>query len=128
MDFLGNVNVFQGRLQNGKAVLRGHDLEGLEFAYPDYPHQNAIDAQVYIRPHELEIERRPNGVKSTSARIVRIHPAGPVTKIQLTTVPQGIALSAELSRERYEELLLKDGELVYVAPRRVRVFLPEYVI
>ncbi len=128
MDFLGNVNVFQGRVQNGKAVLRGNDLDGLEFAYPDYPHQDARDAQVYIRPHELEIERCPNGVKSATARIVRIHPAGPVTKIQLQTVPQGIVLSAELSRERYEELLLKDGETVYVFPRRVRVFLPEYVI
>ena len=40
----------------------------------------------------------------------------------------GVGLNVELSPERYCELALKMGDTVYVSPRRVRVFVPEYVI
>ena len=53
MDFLGNVNVFHGRVERGKAI-----VPGLEVAYPDYPHAEGRDAAVYVRPHELEIEHQ----------------------------------------------------------------------
>ncbi len=52
MDFLGNVNVFHGRVQDGKA-----HLGGMEVAYPEYTDEQASPATVYVRPHELEIER-----------------------------------------------------------------------
>src|SRR6185369_8353091 len=48
MDFLGNVNVFRGRVEQGKAVVSGAELE-----YPDYPHPEGLDAAVYVRPHEV---------------------------------------------------------------------------
>ncbi|HZO05119.1 MAG TPA: sulfate ABC transporter ATP-binding protein, partial [Solirubrobacterales bacterium] len=38
MDFLGNVNVFHGRVEGGKAV-----VSGLEVEYPEYPHGEARD-------------------------------------------------------------------------------------
>ncbi|HEX6767050.1 MAG TPA: sulfate ABC transporter ATP-binding protein, partial [Polyangiaceae bacterium] len=34
MDFLGNVNVFHGRVEKGKAL-----VPGLEVEYPEYPHE-----------------------------------------------------------------------------------------
>jgi hypothetical protein len=40
----------------------------------------------------------------------------------------GVDLNVEVSPERYEELALKEGDTVYVSPRKVRVFMPEYVI
>ena len=123
MDFLGNVNVFHGRVQNGRAV-----MGGLEFACPDYPHAEPRDAQVYVRPHELDIDRAPNGVGSLRAQIQQINPAGAVTKISLLSPEYGVGLSVELSPERYRELALQAGETVYVSPRKVRVFTPEYVI
>src|SRR5688572_22914683 len=51
MDFLGNVNVFHGRVEQGRAV-----VQGLELAYPDYPHVESRDAELYVRPHEIVIE------------------------------------------------------------------------
>ena len=39
-----------------------------------------------------------------------------------------MGLNVELSPERYGELGLKAGDTVYVSPRKVRVFMPEYVI
>ena len=123
MDFLGNVNVFHGRVQNGLA-----HMGGLEFACPDYPHAEPREAQVYVRPHELDIHRSPNGVASLEATIQRINPAGAVAKISLLSPQYGVGLSVELSPDRYRELALKAGETVYVSPRKVRVFTPEYVI
>src|SRR5258707_10279959 len=56
MDFLGNVNVFHGRAQDGKVL-----LGNLEVAYPQYPHAESRDVVGYVRPHELDINRLPNG-------------------------------------------------------------------
>ncbi len=116
MDFLGNVNVFQGRVEKGKAVVSGFELP---------LHDNDVaenrDASVYIRPHELTIERRKNE-SSLEARIVHINAAGSRTKVELWAIEPGVTISAELTAERFAELDLKSGDTVHVAPRRVRVF------
>jgi sulfate transport system ATP-binding protein len=123
MDFLGNVNVFHGRVQNGRAR-----AGVLEIACPDYPHAEARAATMYVRPHELEIERSANGGGSLRARIERINSAGSVAKVVLSALDGGGDLSVELSPERFGELGLQPGETVYVSPRKVRVFVPDYVI
>ena len=56
MDFLGNVNVFHGRVQHGVAK-----LGGLEVQAPEHSHAESRSATGYVRPHEMEIERAPNG-------------------------------------------------------------------
>jgi sulfate transport system ATP-binding protein len=123
MDFLGNVNVFHARLQNGRA-----QVGSLEVAFPEYPHHEERAATLYVRPHELQIERSPNGGGSMRARIDRIHAAGPVAKVFLSALDSGLGLNVEVSAERYGELGLKTGEMVYVAPRKVHMFAPDYVI
>ena len=122
MDFLGHVNVFSGRVQNGKA-----HWGGVEVAYPDYPHGESRDAAVYVRPHELDIERlEVEG--ALRIEVKRVNPAGAVAKIYGVSVDFGSDVHVELTADRYRELNLHEGEVVYVAPRRVRVFLPEYSI
>src|SRR5262249_40534048 len=75
MDFLGHVNVFSGRVQDGKAWLAGMAID-----YPDYPHAEAREAKLYIRPHELDIERFSAGSGSLRVKIERLTPAGTLTK------------------------------------------------
>ena len=123
MDFLGNVNVFHGRVQNGRAV-----VGSLDFAYPDYPYAESRDATLYVRPHELEIDHVPQAAGSVEARVDRIHPAGSMAKVSLTATGFNYGLNVEVSPERYGQLALKAGDTVYVSPRKVRVFVPEYVI
>ena len=119
MDFLGNVNVFNGRVERGRAV-----VPGLEVEYPEYPHAEARDAAVYVRPHELAIERYKNGSPSLEARVLHVNPTGSRTKLELRTLDSDLLLSAEISAERFAELGLKAGDIVHVSPRRVRVFIP----
>jgi sulfate transport system ATP-binding protein len=123
MDFLGNVNVFHGRVQNGLA-----SLNGLQVAYPDYPHAEERDATMYVRPHELDIHRSPNGSGGLRAQVERISRAGAITRVSLQSPEYGVGLNVELTAQRSLELALERGEEVYVSPRKVRVFLPEYVI
>jgi sulfate transport system ATP-binding protein len=124
MDFLGNVNVFHGRVQNGRAV-----SGTMEVDCPEYPHQESRPATLYVRPHELEIEHSPGETSgSVKALVERINPNGSVAKVFLRAADFGVGLNVEMSPERYGELALKTGDTVYVSPRKVRVFVPEYVI
>jgi sulfate/thiosulfate transport system ATP-binding protein len=120
MDFLGNVNVFQGRLQNGKML-----LGGIEMAYPAYPHGESRAATAYIRPHELDIGRSPADASSLRAKVLQITPNGSVAKVRLESEHSELELNVEINLDRYAELGLQPGDLVHVAPRHVRVFFPE---
>jgi len=119
MDFLGNVNVFHGRVENGMAM-----LGALNIAYPEYPHAESRNATAYVRPHELDIDHVPFGASCLQVRIVQINPAGSVAKIRVFSEQFGLALNVDLNLERYGQLHLKTGDEVYVAARKVRVFMP----
>lgn len=123
IDFLGNVNVFHGRVQNGRA-----QWQHFEWDLPDDSHAEGAPVAVYVRPHELELERTANCVQSLRARVERINAAGAVAKVAVTAAEFGIDMNVELTSERFAELRLKRGDTVYVSPRRARVFTPEYVI
>lgn len=120
MDFLGNVNVFHGRVQSGAAI---HG--SLRVEYPEYGHDDPRPAALYVRPHELEIERAPTGASALKARVLHVNPAGSVTRVQLLSEDSGEEISVAVSPARFAELGLKTGEHVYVAPQRVRVFVPD---
>lgn len=123
MDFLGHVNVFSGRVQNGKAHWGGVEVE-----CPDYPHQESRETSVYVRPHELDIERFASSEGALRMEVRRINPTGAVAKVGGVALDFGSTLQVELPLDRYADLELREGDVVYVVPRRVRVFLPEYSI
>jgi sulfate transport system ATP-binding protein len=122
MDFLGNVNVFQGRVQSGRAL-----LGAVEVNYPDYPHHEARPATGYVRPHELNIETIANGTPSFKARVVHVNAAGAVARVQLADAQSGAVIHVEISPGRYAELDLRAGDTVYLSPRRVRIFMPDHM-
>jgi sulfate/thiosulfate transport system ATP-binding protein len=122
MDFLGNVNVFHGRIEGNQAV-----LSGMKVAVPDAKGHATGPANVYVRPHELEIERIPINGSSLQAQVARINPAGSSAKIALTC-GDGIEVQVDLPYERFKELNLEPGEIVFLTARRARVFVPEYQI
>lgn len=121
MKFLGQVNVFHGRVGDGKAHLSGMTLE-----YPGYPHAEERAATIYMRPHELDIRRESGGEPSLPARVTRINPAGPSARVTLQTA-DGRDVVVELPLDRYRELNLRRQEDVFVHARNTRVFVPDYV-
>lgn len=123
LDFLGNVNVLNVSLQNGKAR-----LGELEMDYPNYPHPETRDAAVYVRPHELRIDRFNRGGSSLEGKVVHITPAGAVMKVRVRSDEFGLLLNVDLAATEFAELRLEPGDRVYVSPRQMRVFVPDYSI
>jgi sulfate transport system ATP-binding protein len=116
MDFLGNVNVFDG------------GVAPLSAPHPVAVRETTQSGRVYVRPHEVVIRHQRNGSASIGAKVVHVNPAGSRIKIELRAVDSEQLINAELTSERYDELNLKPGELVFVSASRVRMFGPEYSI
>jgi sulfate transport system ATP-binding protein len=120
MGFLGNVNIFHGRVQSGKAL-----LGPLAMDYPDHPDGEAKPAAGYARPHELEIGREESdGQDGLWAALKNVNTAGSTVKLQMEDAG-GQTLHVELSRDQYQGLGLEHGSTYYVRPRRVRIFVSE---
>jgi sulfate/thiosulfate transport system ATP-binding protein len=104
-NFLGNVNLFHGRIDQGKA----------------YIHQQETGHVVYVRPHLLDIDRVPNGGDHFGARIKHINSAGSLVKVEAVT-EWGALIRVEMSQERFRYLQLLKNEAVFVIPKDVQVF------
>jgi sulfate transport system ATP-binding protein len=116
--FLGNVNIFHGRVQDGTAI-----LGPLAIACPGHPHADARRAAGYTRPHELELSREDEGGGLwTTISDVRI--SGAVVKIEVSD-GGGDTIQVELGRAEHESLRAAIGERMYLKPKRVRVFTTE---
>ena len=122
MDFLGNVNVFPVQLLNGRAM-----IGQVEIPLPHVP-TGGDEGRVFVRPHELEIIRTREGSSALEAEVTHINPAGSVVKVRLIAKPFGLMVSVDVAPERYSALGLKPGEMVYIAPKRARMFAEDYVI
>jgi sulfate transport system ATP-binding protein len=122
MDFLGHVNIFHGRLEQGRAVFAGQDMTVNAARTP----KDGATA-FYVRPHELEIDRA-HSEGALAAQVQHVNPAGAMVRVQLTEVGTGVPILVELTRERSAKLSLSIGETVYVHPRQVRYFEPDYSI
>jgi sulfate transport system ATP-binding protein len=116
--FLGHVNLFHSRVHAGFARIGDVELEAPEHAEVD----NAA-ALAYVRPHDIDIQREAYGVPAFRAVVSHIHPIGPVVRLELRREDESELIEAELTRERFKELDLKNGEQVYVRPRNLRLFL-----
>jgi sulfate transport system ATP-binding protein len=116
--FLGNFNLFHSRVHAGFARIGEVELETPEHATAD----NA-PALAYVRPHDIDIQREANGDAAFKATVSFIHPIGPVVRLELRREDDSEIVEAELTRERFRELDLRDGEAVYIKPRALKVFL-----
>ena len=121
LDFLGNVNVFHGRVEGGRAF-----LGGLEVDYPEYPHHEARSAKAYVRPHELDIDRHEHAGNCVTAVIRRVTYAGALVRLELFAEEFGVPLSVETTRDRWSALGLKEGEHAFVFPRNLRLFVHDH--
>ncbi|MGC4001549.1 MAG: sulfate/molybdate ABC transporter ATP-binding protein [Anaeromyxobacter sp.] len=114
MRFLGAVNVFHGRIERGQAW-----LNGVPFA--DAGRRAPGRAHVFVRPHELEIQRDP-AAGAFPARVDRVVPLGSAVRVELSSAAHDGPIEVEVETRTAERLALAAGEQVHLAPRRARVF------
>ena len=140
-NFLGNVNLFHGRVEGSKVYIGDTVLEvdsrvetehdthepppesNLSPAAAHLAHNgNANKAMLYVRPHLLDIELRANGRGNyLPATVVRINPAGPQVKVELRA-KTGDLVQVDLAHERFSSLGLVPGAEVFLHPKEAKVF------
>jgi sulfate transport system ATP-binding protein len=105
LQFLGDVNLFHGRLGHGSREAAGDDVS-------------------YVRPHELDLIAAPDE-RSFSARLSQVLTLGPLTRLEFQR-DDGSTIDVELSRARWmqlrDSLQLAPGERAHLRPRRVTRF------
>jgi sulfate/thiosulfate transport system ATP-binding protein len=118
--FLGNVNVFHGRVHEG--VLAS---EGVQLDVPDHTRVRDAKGTAYVRPHEMEVDRYTNGAEGIVVKLRRAHAIGPLAQLDLERADNAQLIEATISNERFRNLGLKEGETLVVRPKRLRVFVDE---
>ena len=121
-DFLGNVNLFSGRVRDGSMV-----IGDTEFALSEKTGEEKSSAIAFVRPHDIRVTREATG-PALSATVVRSNAAGPVANLELKRTDSGEQFTVQLSKELFQELSPKPGEQVFVELKNVKVFSDDYSI
>jgi sulfate/thiosulfate transport system ATP-binding protein len=122
-NFLGNVNLFHGRIDSGRARIGALDVE-----LPENVSGGDGPARGYARPYEMNVTRESKDTSAIRATLLHVYGVGPIVKLELQSSDTGTLLEAELGRWQFAELELKLGDVVYVSPRNLRVFAEDYSI
>jgi len=149
LQFLGQVNIFHGRIEEGQALLPdGSPLVPSQESGPaSEPSGAAATAEdtggrAYVRPHEIELQPLPENTTLNGADahpvgeinghrvaiIQWIHRAGATVKVEAQLESNGQVVIAELPRTEYARLKLERGQRVLVLPRGARVFPADFEI
>lgn len=109
MSFIGPVNVLP-------SSSRMFEKNGFESVHPE----------IFLRPQDILVETSPSD-SSVAARVSRIIHLGWEVQAELT-LDDGQVVMAHLSRERFDELLLKPQQRVFVKPKEAKAFPLHYSI
>src|SRR5690606_4856011 len=120
--FLGNVNLFHGRVHEG--VLQ---TEGIRFDAPDHAGTQDAKGIGYVRPHDLEVERYTSGAEGIVVQVRRAHAIGPLAQLELERDDNGDLIEAVIPNDRFSSLSLKEGETLVVRPKRLQVFVDDSI-
>jgi sulfate transport system ATP-binding protein len=118
-EFLGHVNLFHGRVHQGRAWIGDIEVEA-----PEHAEAEEQEAVAYVRPHDIEIERVASSDAALRARVSHVLSIGPSVRLELIleSGAQRAPIQAEISKDRFRELKLVQGDSVFIRPRRFELF------
>lgn len=115
--FLGDVNVFHGRLSHGR-IVEGED--GIARASgDDLPNEQEV---TFVRPHDLELSPSRTMPEQLEAVVQFINAAGARVHLELESKESPGLIAVELTKERYRELKIQQGDVVFIHPKQLHVF------
>ncbi|ACH38755.1 sulfate ABC transporter, ATP-binding protein [Citrifermentans bemidjiense Bem] len=121
-DFLGNVNLFKGRVHEGTA-----QMGGIKLSSPENASANDAPAVGYVRSHDIAIER-DSSEGALKAEVCYLLSVGPLVRVDLSLPDGDRTIEVDLPRDEADKLGLKVGDLVFARPRKMRVFVDDYQI
>jgi len=121
--FVGQVNLFQGRVHRGWA----HIGDAVRVHLPEHAETSNMEAVAYVRPHEFEVALQPNGAEGgyLVADVDNVTIAGALLRLDLHQPGYDELIRVEVPRGDPARDKLKQGDRVYVRPTNQRVFIKE---
>ena len=98
-----------------------HTFLGSVNVFPDPSGSPGKNSARYVRPHDIEISRDADEVRSLPAVVRLVATAGPVVRVDLEQSVEPLHIDAEISHDRYGELVLKPGDQVFVGFRKFQL-------
>lgn len=106
--FLGDVNVFHGRVSQDRPSHEGaseHEQDAL-----------GEHEVTFVRPHDLDLSLSRTTPTQIEATVRFVITAGSRVRLELVSKDSSQTIAVELTRERYRELKLRQGDMVFVHP------------
>lgn len=116
-DFIGQVNLFHSRVDNGWAHIGDYKLPA-----PEHSHVKDQAAVAYVRPHDIELSEQPSE-GAIAAKVAHVSTAGSVLRIELEHHLNDEILHVELPRAQERSLNLQVGSNLFAKPTSSKVFL-----
>ena len=88
-----------------------------------FPNLGGDGQTAYARPHEVELSRAPadGAAAGVAATVDDVRLAGAIARLLLLT-PDGRTIHVELTRDQFDRVAPRKGELVYAVPTTLRTF------
>jgi sulfate transport system ATP-binding protein len=121
--FLGHVNLFHGRVRDGRLHTGGAalDMPGLEGA-ADAP------GTAYVRPHDIQIEPLPAAGQASAdqgllVNLQRAHAFGPLAQLELRREDTQEIIEVVMPSLEFDRIRAQGHRRFIARPRQARVFL-----
>jgi len=115
--FLGDVNVFHGRISQDRVL--DQEVDTVSSVAEDVSGEREV---TFVRPHDLELSLSRTTPTQLQAAVQFVNTAGARVHLELVSKESPEMIAVELTRERYRELKLQPGDVVFVYPRQLQVF------
>jgi sulfate transport system ATP-binding protein len=113
--FLGDVNVFHGRISQG-------EQEEIVRELPPGADSSGEHEVTFVRPHDLELSPTRTTTAQLEATVRFVIAAGSRVRLELVSKDSTQTIEVELTKERYRELKLRQGDVVFVHPKQQQTF------
>jgi sulfate/thiosulfate transport system ATP-binding protein len=110
--FLGDVNMFHGRRTS-------HEEASGQPQETDASGEHEV---TFVRPHDLELSLSRTATTQLEATVRFVITAGSRVRLELVSKDSPQPIAVELTRERYRELKLRQGDVVFVHPKQQQIF------
>ena len=127
--FLGDVNLFHGRANDGEV-----QLEGIRIDSPEHASAKDAKAFAYVRPHDFDVQRYAPGAQGIVAQLSRAIVIGPTARLELNptedhtqagkTADESL-IEVQISAQQYKDMSLREGDMLVPTPKNVRVFVEQ---
>ncbi|ABR75047.1 sulfate ABC transporter ATP-binding protein [Actinobacillus succinogenes] len=118
--FVGDVNVFHGHIDQGKLVIGefSHHINERENMTKPMNNQSAT---AYIRPYELTLSRSAENALATG-KITHINAIGFIVRIEIQSAQSEQPIEVILTKNAYLDAQYQLNEQVYLVPDKLNLF------